>query len=351
MQLEPELHSIKLPAPPVRRLSLGVIGLGWAAQNCHLPSLRILKEEGWPLRIAALCDQLAEKSQAVRVDWPEAAIENDPQKLLDRDDLDGVLILTHPDSSARLLRAAIARRKTIFVEKPVAHTRQEVEACAVAAAAHGLRVQVGYNRRHQPLAADFRKRLNEMSGPRHVKVQFWRAGRGEPGFFDDTLVHCLDFLSHMLGRLQVHNVRVWPVTTDPVSLDLGWRIDLVAESDSMITAEIDIRPSVGQEIETYQALGKKLSLMLQYPHPGTVDGQVALVVYDDGREHIVRQERLPTQDSSRRCIHSGFVNQIAEFVHLCADDGVKPSCGLYDALDVLRLRDDIASLRTGLPAS
>lgn len=334
----------ELPAPPSRSLRLGLIGLGWVARNCHLPSLRMLRTAGWPIEVAALCDLVPDRLRAASADSPEAALADDPAAVLERSDLDGVLILTHPDSSERLLRQAIERGRTTFVEKPVAHSLAEVSHCAELASARRVKVQVGYNRRYQPLAAEYARLLKQLGPPRHIKVNFWRAGRQESGFYNDTLVHCLDFISQQLGRVQVTGVRVWLANEMTAVLDRGWRIDLGSPRDHRLTAEIDIRPAVGRDLECYTAMGRKLSVSLQYPHPGTVDARAALVVYDKGNERVVYEARLSASDIDSKCRHSGFLRQMAEFCLLCDGTLAAPGCGLEAAMEVLRLRDEIAVL-------
>ncbi len=333
-----------LPAPPSKKLRLGLIGLGWVTKYCHLPSLRMLQAEGWPIEIAALCDRMPGRLQDAADDWPGATLGTDPMALLDRADLDGVLILTHPDSSAGLLCQAIERRRTIFVEKPVASTLAEIKICAELASARRVKVQVGYNRRHQPLASEFRRLLAGFGPHRHVEVRFWRATRQEPGFFDDTLVHCLDFISQQLGKLHVKSVRVWPADANPAMLDRGRRIDLTAEQDSRVTAAIDIRPAVGRDLELYTALGEKLSIALHYPHISIVDGQATLTVYAEGNERVICSARSTISDIDHRCRQSGFLHQMAEFCMLCAGTLAEPGCGLEAAMEALRLRDEIAGI-------
>ncbi|MDO8542234.1 MAG: Gfo/Idh/MocA family oxidoreductase [Opitutaceae bacterium] len=329
------------PVPPPRGVRLGLIGLGWAAANCHLPALQMLRAEGWPIEVAALCDLVPGRLQTAAEEWPGAALGDDAVALLDRADLDGVLILTHPDSSARLLRLAIERGRTTFVEKPVAPTLAEVSRSAELAMAGQVRVQVGYNRRYQPLAAEYARLLQRLGPQRHIKVDFWRAGRQEAGFYNDTLVHCLDFVSQHLGKLQLEGVQVWPADA-PGLLAHGWRIDLGSVRDHRLTAEIDIRPAVGRDLECYTTIGGSLSITLQYPHVGAGDGRAGLTVYEAGRERVIYHTRVTNGETDRKCRLSGFLRQMAEFCQLCAGTRPVPRCGLDAAMEALRLREEIA---------
>lgn len=340
-----------LSAPPTKPLRFGVIGLGWVSQHCHLPSMRMLKARGWPIEKVVVCDRVDARVQNATALWPDAEFERDPIALLERPDLDGVLILTHPDSSPGLLRQAIQRRKTVFVEKPVAPTRDEIRSCATLARNHQVKVQVGYNRRHQPLASEYFQLLKGLGAGFHVKVRFWRAQRREPGFFDDTLVHCLDFLSQQMGELEVKGIQIWPASLDTMALDQGWRVDLAAVHSSLLTAEVDIRPAVGRDLESYTAVGQKRSITLQYPHLAAVDGQAALTLYSEGKEQVLSCVRMNANDIEGRCLHSGFLHQMAEFSDLCAGVRAVPTCGLGEAEDALRLRDAIAAMARKIPGA
>ena len=338
------LTQFDLPPPPRTKLRLGLIGLGWVTKNCHIPALQILRGQGWPIEISAVCDRLDDRLQSVVTEWPDAIRESNPSALLSRAELDGVLILTRPDSSSVLLRQAIELGRTSFVEKPVAQTLSDIQSCSKLARALGVQVQVGYNRRHQPLARELARQIAGLNPPWHVKVQFWRAARDEPGFFDDTLVHSLDFVSGLVGKLDVKRVWTWPAAK-PETLDRGWRIDLAATHDSRITVEIDIRPATGREMEVVEVIGHKRSIALHYPHPGFAGAHAALIIHEDGSEDVVKYVRIPSDDTEGKCYHSGFVHQMAEFALLCAGTIIQPGCSLDDSADALRLRDNIAEMQ------
>lgn len=328
----------KLPKP----LRIGVIGLGWVSLNCHLPSIRRLKLGGYPIAEVVLCDRISTLNQRARTILPEAVFVDDPHVLMRRSDIDGILILTRAESAPELLRHAITCGKTTFVEKPVANTIPEIEALADLASKHRVQVQVGYNRRHQPFGAGYLKMLRSMGEGVHVKVKFWRAQRSEANFFDDTLVHCLDFLSLQLGRLCVSGVRAWEALPGIGAIDQGLRVDLHAIDNPRMTAEIDIRPSVGLDIERYTAVAYGHSISLLYPHLAALDGEAGLSDFRGGKEYVLNQVRLSAGDVDARCHYSGFVAQMEEFLGLCGARFERPSCGLSDAIDAIRLREEVA---------
>jgi predicted dehydrogenase len=91
---------------------------------------------------------------------PEGAVEfarrNELRLIVDldtvlaNDDIAGVVLATpHSQHRDQIVRAA-ARKKHVFVEKPLALTRQDAEEAARACAAAGVGLFVGYNWRFQP---------------------------------------------------------------------------------------------------------------------------------------------------------------------------------------------------------
>lgn len=334
--------SFILPTAPCQKIRLGLVGLGWVTANCHLPALRQLSNLGWPIELVAICDRDDATLRAVASDWPSAETGHDPQALLSRTDLDGVLILTHPESSCLLLQRALECQRPVFVEKPVALTPSELRHCVTMASDRAIPVQVGYNRRFQPFARELVRHSAELAGGElHVRSQFWRAARTEQHFFQDTLVHSLDFLSHLLGPLQVSGVRTWPQSESRTTLADGWRIDFISKREPRTTAEIDIRPAIGWDNETTELLASRRSLSLQYPHPSTTEVYARLTRHENGESTILGECRISPTDMISRCYHCGFINQMAEFVLLCAGKLAAPGCGLQEAIEALRLRDDI----------
>jgi predicted dehydrogenase/threonine dehydrogenase-like Zn-dependent dehydrogenase len=74
----------------------------------------------------------------------------DTDALLGDHAADAVVIATRHDTHAHYTQRALAAGKHVFVEKPLALTHQELDEIALAAAASGRLVMVGFNRRFAP---------------------------------------------------------------------------------------------------------------------------------------------------------------------------------------------------------
>ncbi|XP_076435593.1 myo-inositol 2-dehydrogenase-like [Babylonia areolata] len=75
-------------------------------------------------------------------------------ELLEDSSLDGVFILTPTDTHASLITQALNRGKAVFVEKPTAETREEIEQCYSLAENKGVHLFTGFQRRLDPVMKD-----------------------------------------------------------------------------------------------------------------------------------------------------------------------------------------------------
>jgi predicted dehydrogenase len=78
--------------------------------------------------------------------------------------------VTRHDSHAGLVCRALERGHTVFVEKPLALTDQQLaDILAVVESTGNDRLMVGFNRRFAPLVAELQQRLGPAAGPRAVR--------------------------------------------------------------------------------------------------------------------------------------------------------------------------------------
>jgi predicted dehydrogenase len=86
--------------------------------------------------------------------------------VLDDDTLDAVFIVTRHHSHAHLVCQALERGLTVFVEKPLALTEEQLTRVLDTVEKTGnSRVMVGFNRRFAPLFVDLQQRFGPPRGP------------------------------------------------------------------------------------------------------------------------------------------------------------------------------------------
>ncbi len=123
------------PQPNGERLRLGVIGVaGRGADN-----LRGVSHE----HIVALCDVDTNRAAAARKQFPKAAFVEDYHRLIDRKDVQAVVISTPDHAHALPALLALQAGKHVYLEKPLAHNVREVRLLMEAAGRHKAVTQMG----------------------------------------------------------------------------------------------------------------------------------------------------------------------------------------------------------------
>jgi predicted dehydrogenase len=127
-------------------LRVGVIGAGRWANMAHLP--------GWHrdsrCQIVAVCDvelALAEKASS---EYGIETATDDYRRLLERDDIDVIDIVTGDRAHTELTLASLEAGKHTLVEKPVAHDFRDTLKARDLARSKGLKTKVGFTFRYSP---------------------------------------------------------------------------------------------------------------------------------------------------------------------------------------------------------
>jgi polar amino acid transport system substrate-binding protein len=115
------------------------------------------------LTLAAVCTASGLSARDAATRHAFAASSSDPAALLADADINAVVIATRHDSHAALARDALAHGKAVFVEKPLALTRDEL-ADVLAAARRNPALAVGFNRRFSPHTERVRRAFARRAG-------------------------------------------------------------------------------------------------------------------------------------------------------------------------------------------
>jgi predicted dehydrogenase len=147
----------------MKRVNVGVIGLGEVAQVIHLPILQSLAAR---FQIGAVCDVSPGLVQVIGDRYGVAARYDDPFTLIQQPDLDAVFVLNSDEYHAECVIAAARAGKHVLVEKPMCLTLAEAEAIVRARDDAGVQVMVAYMRRFAPaflLAVDEVRQLGKIN--------------------------------------------------------------------------------------------------------------------------------------------------------------------------------------------
>jgi len=246
---------------------LGVIGAGTFARAVLLPALK--KLAGVELSGVATAGGPSAQQTASRFGFAFAT--TDWQAILDDSQIDAVLIATRHDLHAPIAAAALRAGKAVFLEKPMALGRDELDDLLDAWRASGRVLQVGFNRRFAP-------------SYRRLKAAF--AGRREP------LV--------MSYRVNAGTVAAGSWVTDPVQG--GGR--LVGEVCHMLDLLVDL---AGCRIGSIYALptgpgaGDDVIVSARF-----VDGSVGSIVYASRGDRSLPKEQLDVLGAGRAAVLDDF---------------------------------------------
>jgi predicted dehydrogenase len=267
---EAEAPAVTVPTVNVKRsparaaktpVRLAFVGAGNYATSMLLPHLA--QRDGVELSTVVTTTALSAANAQRKFGFAEATTDLDA--VLGDKSIDAVFVVTRHSSHAELTRKALLAGKTVFVEKPLALTEDELAGVLAAVEESGNdRLQVGFNRRFAPLLQEARERFGARTGPANLRYLV-NAGRlqhgswylqqgsegsrfaGEGGHFIDTASWLLDadpvsvYAVAPSGNEDLQVVLRYPdgstatisyVTTGPASLPKE-TLDLVADGKAL----------------------------------------------------------------------------------------------------------------------
>jgi predicted dehydrogenase/threonine dehydrogenase-like Zn-dependent dehydrogenase len=133
---------------------IGFVGAGNYATSMLLPHLAKLPAA--TLAHVATTKSLSAVNAQKKFGFATASTDSD--KVFDDDSLDAIFVVTRHATHAKLVCRALETGKAVYVEKPLALTREETDAIAEAIVKTGNdRLMVGFNRRFAPLLTQMRR--------------------------------------------------------------------------------------------------------------------------------------------------------------------------------------------------
>jgi len=208
---------------PAAAVVLGCIGAGNHTQSYLLPSL---KKASVHFKSVVTASPMNSKAAARKFSFELCS--TDESCVLDDPDVNLVLIGTRHDSHARYVIDALSRGKNVFVEKPLALTREELEAIDetyqnLVRCGRSPLLMVGYNRRFSPsiksLKTFFRARtepllINYRISAGRLRADSWYLEPNQGGRIVGEVCHFIDSVQFLTGSLPQ---RVFAVTPEKSS--------------------------------------------------------------------------------------------------------------------------------------
>jgi len=155
----PATRQVRAAAPARKagngaRVTIGFVGAGNYATSMLLPHLAKLPAAD--LAHVATTKSLSAVNAQQKFGFTTASTDAD--SVFEDDSLDAIFVVTRHASHAKLVIRALETGKAVFVEKPLALTREETDAIEEAVVRTGNdRLMAGFNRRFSPLLTAMRK--------------------------------------------------------------------------------------------------------------------------------------------------------------------------------------------------
>ncbi|MFB9278606.1 Gfo/Idh/MocA family protein, partial [Cohnella cellulosilytica] len=152
----------------MRKLKVGLIGLGEVAQITHLPILENLADR---YEIAALCDISPQLLAVLGERYRVANLYADAKQLCEQADLDAVFVLNSDEYHAECAIHALRNKKHVLIEKPMTLNQADADAMIRARDEAGVQVMVGYMRRFAPAFTEALEELKTFGPIQYAKIR------------------------------------------------------------------------------------------------------------------------------------------------------------------------------------
>jgi predicted dehydrogenase len=152
----------------MKKVKVGLIGLGEVAQIIHLPILDALSDQ---FEIAALCDISPQLLNLMGKKYRVSRLYTNGTELTEQADLDAVLILNSDEYHAECAIAAAKNKKHVLIEKPMCLTMAEADAIIQARDEASVQVMVGYMRRFAPAFVQAVEEVKKLDKINYVRIR------------------------------------------------------------------------------------------------------------------------------------------------------------------------------------
>jgi predicted dehydrogenase/threonine dehydrogenase-like Zn-dependent dehydrogenase len=158
-------HSIEINTNKFQKGD-GVVGIIGAGNFTSAMILPCLKRNSAKLKYISSSTGLTGTVLAKKYNVSHSTTDNDI--IFKDEEVDLVLITTRHNSHAALTIEALRNGKNVFIEKPLALNKEELDKVIEAYKQSGKTITIGFNRRFAPLAAEMKKALGTASTPMNI---------------------------------------------------------------------------------------------------------------------------------------------------------------------------------------
>src|SRR5690606_8190620 len=227
------------------KIRIAVVGANGAFGMKHLDGLANIEDA--EVTVVAATSQEKADAVAEKYGVPTAVVGLDA--VLERDDVDAVILATPTGLHASQTQAVLAAGKHVQVEIPLADSLADAEAALAAAEASDRVAMVGHTRRFNPSHQLVHNRITagEFAVQQmDVQTYFFRRSntnaKGEPRSWTDHLLwhhaaHTVDLFAYQAGRIVQANAIQGPIHPE-LGIAMDMSIQLKSESGAICTLSL-----------------------------------------------------------------------------------------------------------------
>ncbi len=224
---------------------IAVVGAAGAFGMKHLDGLQNIEDA----EVTVVSGTRLEQTQAVAAQYGVPAAVVGLDAVLERDDVDAVILATPTGLHASQTQAVLAAGKHVQVEIPLADSVADAEATLAAAEASDRIAMVGHTRRFNPSHQYVHGRIaaGEFAVQQmDVQTYFFRRSntnaKGEPRSWTDHLLwhhaaHTVDLFAYQTGRIVQANAIQGPIHPE-LGIAMDMSIQLRAETGAICTLSL-----------------------------------------------------------------------------------------------------------------
>jgi len=281
-------------------VKLGIIGAGGLSTKKIYPSLSYIPE----VKLEAVCDLDESKAKRNAEKFGANLVFTDMQQMLDKADLDAVIICIGPQQHSELAPIVLRAGLPVYTEKPPAIDAAGALAVARVAEETGKLCMTAFKKRYTPLYVRMKEQMetNRFGKPAMLVMQrsFSTYNNTSPRstFLLDFCVHLLNLTPWLMGIVtKVHALSPEPNT---------WAIQMVFESGAAGSLAFCAHTSGMYPDEQVTIYGGDDAMLF------VRDGH-SLTFVHDRVYHILHQINLTTA-GQEGLIESGFLPEIQTFI-------------------------------------
>jgi len=316
------------------KVKAAVIGAGGMSCAYHLPSLKDLEEDKL-VEVAALCDLNAERLEEAAEKFSIPQRFGDYRQMLDEVQPEAVYIFMPPHIMFDLVMDILEQGRHVCIEKPPGVSTEQAESMAQMAREHNCLTMVTFQRRHMPLIAEARRKMEDRGPITQFMIEFMKNAldsqmppyRGSADYLRMDVIHMVDLARFLAGEVAVLKSdvrRLWKPHTNVYNALMRFENGCTGLLWSNYTA--------GKRVFKVEMHGRGISAY--------VEPEERAIFYRDNQPEGETIEAKEAAGSDVPHRYLGFLQEHRHFLQ-CIADGFAPTSNFADAVKSMELAERI----------